>query len=471
MPIGGRTTLTGGTGLVYGSDGASAFMNPSTLVRIDPGRLTVSVNFYSFGLEVAPDWYAPGEIDRTRYGQLDPPGATLTDVAFDILPSSLCLVFNAPSIRLVRAAEGSEERQRASRLAVCFATTQRYELSFAAENFEHRSAAGVTRQGQTVGQRYTRFAIGPTYAFKIDDHFSVGASAHASLAIHRSLYAGSATTFGTAPSPVSSFFYGASRGDSLQLSGILGATYRAASGSFGLALESPSLHVYGRGGANQSTHFEGAGAASSSSITADGDFISRAPFRVGAGAGIERRWGTAEINVSYWTAMEKAYRAGVRGNRTDIDNTVVSDVPVQLDLFGRAGPVVNASLGTEFFVTPRLSLLGGIGTDFSAVPSSGPKATLFNFYAERSHRVAGSFGIGSYGPEGELLFGGEVSYGTGEVLAVNPYVVPSRLDPTDQGTFRLVLIVAGSTSFRAIKRAVEDVGDVLGPSNKKPDPP
>src|SRR5688572_27611236 len=134
-PIGGRTTLMGGAGIADGRDGAAPFLNPATVERVGEGRLTFSVNFYALYFHSADNWYRPRE-----------PGsdAPFVDSAFDVLPSSLCLFFKARG-----------------RLAVCLATTHGEELSYASET---RSG-----QAQTIRHRFSRIALGPTYALKLND--------------------------------------------------------------------------------------------------------------------------------------------------------------------------------------------------------------------------------------------------------------------------------------------------------------
>jgi hypothetical protein len=56
------------------------------------------------------------------------------------------------------------------------------------------------------------------------------------------------------------------------------------------------------------------------------------------------------------------------------------------------------------------------------------------------------------------------------MLAVNAYQLPARFEATPHEAWRLVLVIAGSTSFRSIRRAVEDVTDVFDPATQK-DPP
>ena len=458
-PVGGRSQLLGGTGMTYGRDGAAAFLNPATAVLVDDQRLSFSVNFYTVSFVYAPRWYVPGPIDRSKFGALDISDATMTDLEFNALPSSLCIFFRMGDVKfLVRAQK--DERTREARLGLCFATISSQTFNFAAEGFSDARSTNVTRQAQTLSQSYTRFAAGPTYAMHISNALAVGASLHASLASHRSLLAASATTYGVAPAAINSMFYGGSRGDSFQLEGTFGATLRFGKQTFGASLKTPSIHVFGVGGANRQSYFDGAG-STASVLSAQGSFVSRSPPRLSLGTGFEGAWGMAELDTSYHFPID-AYSAELEGRQVVTTGGAVEDRPARFDLTERARGVVNFAAGAELFMSPRVSLLTGISTDFSAVPQGALRGgSLFNYYPYQTHRVAGSIGVSSHGPGGELLFGGELSIGWGDRLAVNSYQLPPEIGTTGHGTYQLMLIVAGSTSLRTLRRAVDDVRDIL----------
>lgn len=464
-PIGGRSQLLGGTGMVYGRDAAAAFLNPATAVLIDDERLSFSVNFYQVSFVYAPRWYVPGPIDRSKFGDLSIGDATMTDLDFNALPSSLCMFFRAGE--LPRLQGPMDPRKSDARVGLCFASTQRQSFNFAAEGFGEARPNSVTRQAQTLSQSYNRFAAGPTFALHLTRALAVGASLHASLASHRSLFAASATTYGSSPSPINSTFYSGSRGDSFQVEALLGATMRWGKQTVGLSVKSPSLHIYGVGGANQQSHFDGAGNATSV-ISAQGSFVSRSPLRVGLGTGIEAPWGLAELNTFVSAPLGSAYSAELEGTHVMTTDSAVDDRRIREQLGEPARGVVNVAVGTELFMSDRISLLTGLSTDLSAVPSGALRGSLFNYYPYRTHTIAASFGIGSHGPGGELLVGGELSVGWGERLAVNSYQLPPTIGTTGHGTYQFMLVVAGSTSLRAIRRAVEDVQEVIKEPKIKP---
>ncbi|MBX3263623.1 MAG: hypothetical protein KF782_28385 [Labilithrix sp.] len=464
-PVGGRSQLLGGTGMTYGRDAAAAFLNPATAVLVDDERLSFSVNFYTVSFVYAPRWYRPGPIDRAKFGALDLGDTTMTDLEFNALPSSLCIFFRMGDVKFLAKAQ-KDPRTREARLGLCFATISSQSFDFAAEGFSETRGPSVSRQAQTLSQRYTRFAAGPTYAMHVSNALAIGASLHASLASHRSLLAATATTYGSAPSAINSMFYSGSRGDSFQLDATVGATLRFGKQAVGASLRSPSMHVFGVGGANRQSYFDGAG-SEASLVSAQGSFVSRSPPRLALGTGVEGSWGLAELDTSYQLPIN-AYSAELEGRQVTTTDGAVDDRPARFDLAARARGVVNFSAGAEVFVSPHVSVLTGVSTDFSAVPQGALKGgSLFNYYPHQTHRLAASLGVGSHGAGGELIVGAELSIGWGQRLAVNSYQLPPEVGTTGHGTYQLMFVVAGSTSLRAIKRAVEDVREVI----TKPKPP
>lgn len=465
-PVGGRSTLLGGTGIVYGRDAAAAFLNPATAVLADDNRLSFSVNFYTMNLNLAPSWYQAGATDRSIFGDLNLKSKSTTDFEFNALPSSLCLFIKAGNIDVLKK-KLRDPKTRDATIGICFATVQSSLFNFAAEGFNAKQGALVTRQAQTVSQSYVRFAFGPTYAMHITDALAVGASLHATLASHRSLFAATAATYGASSTvdangrPISSIFYSGSRGDSLQLEPLFGATYRFGRQKVGVSFKFPSLHVFGVGGGNQNSHYDGTAiGASTSTVTASGSFKSRSPMRLSIGTGVEAKWGNAEFNTSYSPAT-RGYSAELEGNATDIRGNTVSDRVVKYSLSEAARGVVNFALGAEVFFSSKISLLGGLATDLSAVSKGALQGSSFNYYPSRLNGASVSLGAASHGDGGEILLGTELSGAYGERLAVNSYQLPPAITATGTSSFQLMFVIAGSTSLKAIKRAVKDVTTVL----------
>jgi hypothetical protein len=67
--------------------------------------------------------------------------------------------------------------------------------------------------------------------------------------------------------------------------------------------------------------------------------------------------------------------------------------------------------------------------------------------------------VGSYGTAGELLIGTQLTYGWGQTLAIDPYLVPNEYAALDTRRYAVMIILAGSTTLRSIKRAVKQIVD------------
>lgn len=466
-PVGGRSQLLGGTGLAFGRDAAASFLNPATAVLVDDQRLSFSANFYKLTYTNASNWYAPGAIDRGKFGNVDVRSASLTDLDFDTLPSSLCFYFTSAKFHFYAPA-AADEGTKDAHIGLCFATVDSGEFNFGAEDFsEVRASGSVTRQVQTLSQKFTRFAAGPTYAVRLNNALSVGASVHASATSFKSLLASSATTYGSPSSPISSSFYGASKGVSFQVDATLGATLRFGHQTLGVSVRTPSLHVFGNGGVNRDTTYQGAG-SETLQLAANGSFTAQSPMRIGIGTGVEGAWGQFEINAFYFHQLGNSYTASFEGQQTTTSGSGVADTPVKLDLHQRSNGVVNLAAGAEMFVSENISFLTGISTDVSAAPGGTLQGTLFNYFGVGQNKIAGTIGVGTHGANGELMIGTELSYGWGERLAVNSYQLPPVIGTADFNTYQMMLIIAGSTSLRALKKVVEDVKKVVNePTSQK----
>lgn len=476
-PVGGRTTLVGGTGLVFGRDSASAFLNPATTLRVDKNRLSFSVDFYYLSMTRSSSWYQPGAIDRARFGDVAVDGNTAVgSFDFDTLPGSLCLFLGAADIPfLARTSTAKDLRERGARLGFCLASTQYNVFTFNAEDYEQQTATGVSRQAQNIRQTFRRLAVGPTYSMYIDNRFAVGASIHASRSSHRSTIGATSTTFaGDGSGPIGSTFYNVARGDSHDVTATVGMMYRISKRqTVALSVQSPSLHLFGSGGLNHHTSFRGAGVGSEdSTFAADGSFVSYTPPRISIGTGVESTWGSAEINVAIHAPTQSAYSAEFEGRTLDIaSDGTARDEEKDVKLTTPALGAVNFGVGGEVFSNPGLSLLGGLGTDMSIVPKGSLRNDLLNYYPARMHRLTASFGVGSHGSGGDLLIGAEASYGWGERLTPNAYQLPMRLDITPQQQFGVLFVLAGSTSFRSFKRTVDAVKNAVDPTSATPPSP
>lgn len=469
-PIGGRSELLGGTGMTFGRDATAAFLNPATAVLVDDQRLSFSVNFYKLSLTHSSDWYAPGPIDRTKFGNVDPKSASISELVFDTLPSSLCFYLTSEKLRFLNAEEIKKNPLLAdAHIGLCFATVQDEEFNFGAERLNALRNGGSTRQVQTISQKFTKFETGPTYAVRLTNALSVGASLHGAVVNHKSLLEAGASSFGGPVSPITSSYYGASSGSAFSLEALLGATLRFGKQTLGLSVQLPSLHVYGVGSVNRNTTVGGAAGDEASQLTASGSFVANSPLRIGLGTGVEGNWGQFEVNAFYFHQLSNSYHVILNGSQTTTAGGNVTDGATSFDLAQRSKGVIDLAAGAEMYMSPRISMLLGASTDVSAAPKGTLQGTLFNYFEDRSNRISFSTGLGTHGTLGELNAGAQFSYSWGERLSVDSYQLPPVIGTARDQQYQLMIIIAGSTSLQALKRVVEDVKNVVtDPTNLKP---
>ena len=157
------------------------------------------------------------------------------------------------------------------------------------------------------------------------------------------------------------------------------------------------------------------------------------------------------------------------GTQTTTTGTTVTDQPTSLDIAQRSKGVVDMGAGAELYMSDRISLLLGLSTDVTALPAGTLQSKLFNYFEDRTDRIAMSAGVGTHGTGSELEVGAQFTYGWGDRLSVNSYQLPPVIGTAEDHQYQLMVIVAGSTSLRALKRVVDDVKRVVtDPTPQKP---
>lgn len=205
-------------------------------------------------------------------------------------------------------------------------------------------------------------------------------------------------------------------------------------------------------------------------FASNGSFVTRTQARVALGTGIERDWGSVEINTSLHFHENAAYSAQFDGNAiTTAPNGPMLDQSTRNHFTAPAIGAVNLGVGGEYFFSPRSSMLAGVSNDATIVQKGTNQNDPLHFFPSRTHRGATSIGYGSYGEGGDPLIGGELSYSWGERLAPNVYQLPAQLDAASTQTFGFLIVLAGSTSFRNIRRVADDVKSMVAPT--QPDQP
>lgn len=419
--LGGRSALMGDTGIALGTDGAAPLLNPATVVRVE-STLALSVSFLTLDILHAASWYAPN--------------ADITRISGNAIPSTFCLFFDLPRIS---NPEDKESRAGLEKLATCFGTSELQSFDWVGQGFQTGTPGTISTSSVRWG--WQRFVIGPSYAVNITHALAIGASLHGAFTNFSSFASiGSIGTDGTA----SNVFQDGASGSDFGLTTTLGATLNLGHVAIGASVQSPDISIYGHGNLSNYVATNGA----TNVYFGQGGFHGREPTRFGLGLAYDWSRGTVEIDGQLALADGHAVELDMTGTQLTAPATVQTTQEVLRTT--RFQPTVNVSAGAELFVRPSLSILAGVGTDFSAVDGLGATSVA----PSQMNRVLASFGIGSHGDTGTVIIGAQAYYAWGQMQG---YVSPPTVAPVSvQGT-GVLFVLAGATNFKSIQRAVDEM--------------
>ncbi len=468
-PTGGRSALMGNTGVALAEDGAAPFLNPATIVRIDDNALAFSVNFFAFSLTNFNHWHQPGAVDTSRFGNLSLTDTSVSTNGFNVLPSTLCLFFTLPGISSEGDASGLHKGRQ--KVAVCIGNVEASSVGLGALAFNAALPNGPTAQVQTFSSRWNRLYVGPSYSLSFTDDFAVGLSLHAVATDDTFDIEGSSITATSATNSIQSSLGTSGSAHAVDVTALLGAIYRAGVFTLGASFQLPSLHVFGN--YNGALHNEYADGTSeqATQTSGSGSFKAPPPVRASLGVGFELKRLVMELDGSYDFPISNVIETSLSGYTTTTSGAAATATPFAATYSIPVRPVLNVALGGEYFVSPALSVVGGVSTNLSAVPALAPTTTLGNLVPARTNSASASLGLGSYGKGGPLLLGVQLTYGWGEAVTANPYVVPNEWAVVDTQTYSAMVILAGATNLRAITRAITKVEKLITTGVPGEEPP
>lgn len=456
----------GNTGVALGRDGAAPFVNPATIIGIDDRSIAFSVNFLALQSHRFADFHRPADVDP-RFGSVSMQGRTVWSRRITALPDTLCLfiAFSALTGKPGAKEDPTPWRGGRQKFAVCLATVESDDLIVPALFARGRTPGGSTTQQVSFARKWTRAHVGPTYSAQINPRLALGASlqvAYTSMSFVQDASSLSAAADGGATQSALSM---AGNGNSFDVTAVLGATYELWGLTFGASAQLPPLHVFGSYDATLHRTFNASDTNQSIIATGSGDYRARPPTRISAGVGKTNDAWTIEANASFDFGRSRAVASSMQIDRVSLTDGALttSAEPVSYSVASR--PTLNGAIGGEYFVSPRLSVLGGVFSNLTSLTSLKPQPvpSLGNVVQARAHRVGVSMGLGSYGTGGELLFGAQFGYGWGEMLAPNLYASPADWSVVKTQNFSALFVLAGATNLRSIKRAIEGVTDAVKP--------
>lgn len=454
-PLGGRTLLTGSTGVTLGQDGAAPFVNPATISRIADRRIAMSVNAYRFTVRRVPDWYQPGEADTETLGDLQVSEPELTERKFRTLPSTFCIFITLRKVlgeetyeRFVRSVLGTPGRLK---FAFCGATNERQEFGFNADSV----ASGETTLAHAVDRSFSRFGAGPTISYQWTDRLTLGGSLHVtgsrlrqSTSVNLVNSAGDAPTRAQYQQHLSAL--------SFDLTAILGFTYRLSPWVFGASVRTPSLHIRHSMSASRNRSLDFAG--SQQLDAADGTFRAAPIPRLSLGVGLELERLRTEFNVHVFPSIDDVLEAELSVDENFGDAALDQESSMRLKEASRW--TVAMGVGGERFLSSDFSVVGGVNADFGLFDEVRTDNAVSSLVQNTTNQVGLSLGIGTYGPSTELLIGTRFALEWGRLAAPNVLVTPTRLESISKTGASVLLVLAGSVSWRNLTRAVRDLDQI-----------
>jgi hypothetical protein len=452
----------GNTGVALARDGSAPFVNPATMGAIEDQRIAFSVNFFTYQITHFGGWNQPGNVDTARFGDLRLSGAQDESKKFQGLPSTLCLFLTlAAGPPAIQGATREQHRGR-QKLAFCIGSLETTEVNLTSLSFVGSTPAGSTAQVESIARSWSRLYVGPSYSLYVNDELALGLSLHGVATVNSFVVDASSLTSLAGGSAAQSGLGSAGSGYSFDLAALLGATYTMGAWTLGASVQFPAIHVFGQ---YQATSHDEFGAMAGEEVTdltnGSGRFSAPPPARASVGVGLELPRVTLEADAFYDFPASSAIATTLRGASTDLAAGALTTTPFAARYAIDSRPALNGAAGAEYFFTPSFSLIGGAHTNISTLPALAPASSLGNIVQSRNNSVGASFGIGSYGRGGDLLFGVQLDYGWGQALVVNPYVLPNEWSLVDTRSYAATLILAGATDLRAIGRAVEKIERVV----------
>ena len=457
----------GNTGVALGRDGAAPFVNPATVVGINDRKIAFSVNFLALEVNRFDSFHQPGPVDP-RFGDMAVDQRSVSSTRFTTIPSTICVFISRSALKGGKTPpegdptpwEGGHQK-----FAVCFASLEAQELLVPALSVHTPTSVGVTAQDVSLSRKWNRIQVGPSYSAEVNEKLAFGASLQAAFTSYSFVQDAASITSATDGSAVQSSLGASGNGSSADLTAILGATYDLGGATVGASVQLPSLHLFGSYSATLHQTLDSLTSSQATVTSGSGTFRAKPPVRIAVGLGKTTPRFTVEADFSF----DFGYAQGL-ASAMDINSTTATDGALSSSTFSatyaaRTLPTFNVAVGGEYFVTPRLSLLGGFWTNVSAFGPLEPlpAPSLANLVQARAHRVGLSLGLGSYRDGGELLLGTQLGYGWGQAIVPNLYAAPSDWSVVPSSSFSAIFILAGSTNLRALKGAIEGVKKALTP--------
>ncbi|MBN1607101.1 MAG: hypothetical protein JW940_10745 [Polyangiaceae bacterium] len=453
MPLGGRSTLMGGTGVALGRDGASPFLNPATMGRIGDTRLAFSVRFYRYTQSTVDNLVriptGGGELHVEDYEQEGISGAPSSFCAFVTL-SGLIPEEASGLLRVVRGTSGR------TKLGLCGATLERDELGISAEHRRLVTSQATTAANLDFDRAWARSVFGPSVSYQISDTLTVGASMHVVSTDAHDRYGLAVLSESLDGEDRPAVFLDETRASSRDGVTTLGVTYAWRALTAGFSMRLPSIHF---SDSARMTRFEQAGTNAPSLRAGSGSYEAPLPVVMSLGTGVDWPGSSVEFDVSTILGGLVAFETDLDELTYSGDASTVRSRNVRSTVGGRSAVAFRA--GGEWAVSPSLSVLAGARYEPSRVT---PSRDSYGVAPADASVLGTSLGIGSYGRGSELLVGTELSYGWSRLGMTVPTLEGFGRYVARQHSWSALLVLSGSVGLSSVKQTWRNFKELRRPA-------
>ncbi len=379
---GGQASLMGGTAVVGTSDNSCIYYNPGAVGFIDSARITASTYVYGF------------EYTRLKNGAGT--GLDLKSIRVNILPQLLAGSIPIKKVPKLKLIYGTLTRGRTN-VRFTAENQNQYEVIAGSPGPEYYNA-----RVEFVNNTLEQWA-GLGLSYKINETWSVGVStfgAYTHMEVRSMANLNADATANGLPYTATVNEYNSMRLNQMTYIAKLGAAARYKHIQIGLALTLPGLKIWGVGklekyfevyNLNQNASDTSVPAQQHSSyVISDVQAHLKShytiPLSVSAGFKVVYPDFTISAAIEYFmgyknkTILQGIDRAVVRPSMLYGNDTISKF----LNLRTSASYVINAGIGAEFRIQPKMSILLGVRTDFTNHAEYLPNNSVVNVLSGKS---------------------------------------------------------------------------------------
>jgi hypothetical protein len=434
VPLGGRSTLLGGTGVALGRDGAAPFLNPATMGRILDHRIAFSVHFYRYSMTTIDDLIrAPDSVSS--------PSLDVSQSSFTSKPATFCAFITLTGL-IPEEAQGVWQRVRGhsgrTKLGLCGATLEREQLTLNAEHRVFNDANHHADVAYNLSQSWQRQSIGPSLSYQITEGLTVGTTLQIVTLSSNQSWDYADLVNGT----TGHAYLHHLKGSSVDGVTTVGATWTLSPLTFGISARLPSINL---NNSARLTQYVSSASLPPKLVSGQGRLVAPLVPTLAFGTGVEWERLSFEFDVSTsfvsYPGIQTTIKTEDSGRR--VTDQVQSRDPLR--------PTVAFRIGSEAHLSTSLSLLAGARYEPSMV-QNGFSNPAFRLGPMNRNAVAGSLGLGSYGRGTELVLGIELSHHFGRIPVVSSLNEEAVYEETRFQNTSLLVVLSGSVGLSAVKR-------------------